>query len=65
MVLTQRMSKAARSIMVGVGSRNRGMRRAVTLRAIVVNVSGVIDDVKVAFGPFMFFKKASSGFRGQ
>jgi hypothetical protein len=41
------------------------MRRAVTLRAIAVNVSGVIDEATVAFGPFMFFEKASSGFRGQ
>jgi hypothetical protein len=65
MVLTQKMSRAARSIMVGAGSRNRGMRRAVTLRAIAVNVSGVIDEATVVFGPFMFFEKASSGFRGQ
>jgi hypothetical protein len=65
MVLTQRMSRAARSIMVGVGLRNRGMRRVVTLRAIVVNVSGIIDEATVAFGPFMFFEKASFGFRGQ
>jgi hypothetical protein len=40
------------------------MRRAVTLRAIAINVSGIIDEATVAFGPFMFFEKANSGFKG-
>ena len=65
MVLIQRMSEADRSIMVGSRLRNKGMRRVVTLRAITVNVNGVIDEAMVAFGPFMFFEKASSGFRGK